>query len=46
MHMSGVNKTYETRLDHKKTVLEISYHRVFNGGKPKFVLQSSVYQRE
>ena len=23
MHMSGVNKTYETRLDYKKTVLEI-----------------------
>ena len=29
MHMSGVNKTYETRLDYKKTLLEILYHRVF-----------------
>ena len=23
MHMSGVNKTYKSRLDHKKTVVEI-----------------------
>ena len=33
MHVPGIHKTYETRWDHSKTVLEISYHKVFNGEK-------------
>ena len=39
MHVPGIRKTYETRLDHSKTVLEISYHKVFNGKKIDFFWQ-------
>ena len=45
MHVSGVNERYDTRLDLYKTVQEINITRFFNGGRPKWLLQFSVYQR-
>ena len=41
MHISGVNKTYETRF----VPLEDSNIILFYGGMPKWILQFSVYQR-